>query len=299
VAASRVLADGSVVVVAAGQLLRLSPSGQTLARRPLEYSVDEEFKTWVAAAPGGAWVATGPRVAFFGFDGSEVDVKLPPWESEEKTAEPRATRLFVTEDGECLVAQPRRREFEIERYAPPDRTDLLLLAMVSARGEVMATKKLGTVRRSLEWFWKKYSGPDSLFPNIGLVRMRYGGGAELLLAEQRPDGSLLLLLEEDGIKRLVDVDRTLGERWAADYGAGTHGYDRPEAFSPPWAVGLLEFTGTAVRMIGERGAIVKQQPKRSAEKFEVWPRKGSAIGQTTTGEWLVIVWGGKAEETSR
>ena len=86
VAASRVLADGSVVVVAAGELLRLSPIGQTLARRPLEYSVDEEFKTWVTAAPGGAWVATGPRVAFFGFDGSEVDVKLPPWESEEKTA---------------------------------------------------------------------------------------------------------------------------------------------------------------------------------------------------------------------
>jgi len=293
VAASRVLADGSVVVVAAGQLLRLSPSGQTLARRPLEYSVDEEFKTWVAAAPGGAWVATGPRVAFFGFDGSEVDVKLPPWESEEKTAEPRATRLFVTEDGECLVAQPRRREFEIERYAPPDRTDLLLLAMVSARGEVMATKKLGTVRRSLEWFWKKYSGRDNLFPNIGLVRFRYGGGAALLLAGERPGGSLLLFLEEDA-GRLAEVDRRLEERWTSAYAR-----DMAEAFSPPWAAKQLVFTGTAVTRLGALGQIEKRQGMRIAEKLEVSPRKGSAIGQTTTGEWLVIVWGTRAEENSR
>jgi len=253
----------------------------------------------VTAAPGGAWVATGPRVAFFGFDGSEVDAQLPPWETNEKPGEPQTLRLIVTEGNECLIAQPRRREFNVDGFNSPDTTNFLLLAMVTAGGEVLASKKLGSVQRSLEWFWKKYSGRDSLFPNIGLVRIRYAGGAELLLAAQRPDGSLLLLLEEDGTRRLVDVDRRLEERWATDYGVATFGYDLPEAFSPPWAAGILVFTGPGVMTIAERGAIVKQQPKRSAEKFGVSPRKGSALGKTTTGEWLVIVWGGKAEETLR
>ena len=68
VAASRVLADGSIVVVADGELIRLSPVGQTIARRRLEYT-DAGFEARVAASPAGAWVATGARVAFFGFDG--------------------------------------------------------------------------------------------------------------------------------------------------------------------------------------------------------------------------------------
>ncbi len=293
VAASRVLADGSIVVVADGELIRLSPVGQTIARRRLEYT-DAGFEARVAASPAGAWVATGARVAFFGFDGGTVDVQLPPWETEEKPGEPRSLHLIVTETNECLVAQPRKREFEVERYAPPDATNFLVLAMVSARGEVLASQKLGSVRRSLEWFWKKFSGRDSLFPNIGFVRLRYGGGAVLSVAGERSDGGLLLLLLEDGTTRLVEVDRRLRERWA-----GAYGHDLPEAFSPPWATGLIGFTGAAVMMIGEQGSIGERHPIRGAEKFDISPEKGSAIGQTTTGEWLVIVWGTRAEENSR
>jgi hypothetical protein len=295
---SRLEPDGSLVVVDEKEIVKLGRDGKTLARRqvPELKSValsmrrgdDSKPQSKVAAASEGAWIVTPERLLFARFEGKDVNVPAPigvrceaihqPDERECKEAI-RAVTVVANEAGECLLSEELVIDHRVKGYSH-DRTEQLVLSVVSRTGDVLAQRTFGKVESRLEWFWvERGSHNPTPFPShFGIVRRRYSGLARLGIAGERRGNGFIAILE--GRVRLFD-SRLRDIKWDGrfiDVGM--------IELSPAWTKGMLIVSGDYVNTYDEAGMLHYAELKPREGEPERTPLN-TAIGQTPGGEWIV------------
>jgi hypothetical protein len=297
---SRLEPDGSLVVVDEKDIVKLGHDGRTLARRRVaelesvaryeRYRVYGELRSKAAAAPEGAWIATSERLLFAGFDGKGISVPAPIGVRCEAIHQPggrgckesiHTVSLVANESGECLLVEELGIDHRIK--GGHDRTEQLVLSLVSRTGELLAQRMLGKVESRLEWFWAENRDSRSLMPSIpdfGLVRRRYSGLARLRIAGERQGKGFIVIGSGIGC-RIRQFDPRLGDGWCRTI--LTAGMTE---LSPAWTKDILIVSGDYVNTYDEAGAL---------HYAELKPREGepertilnTAIGQTPGGDWIV------------
>jgi hypothetical protein len=294
---SRLEPDGSLVVVDEKDIVKLGRDGRTLARRRVaelesvarseRYRVHTEPRSKAAAAPEGAWIVTPERLLFAGLDGKGVSVPAPigvrceailgEGECKESIL---AVELVANESGECLLVEELVINHPIK--GGHDRTEQLVLSLVSRTGELLAQRMFGKVESRLEWFWSENRDSRSLMPSIpdfGLVRRRYSGLSRMTFIGERQGNGFLADIHDDTCSGLRQLDSRVRDVWCRKGVWVTK-------VSPPWAKGIFIDSGDYLSTYDEEGALHYAVFKPREGEPERTPLN-TAIGQTPGGDWIV------------
>jgi hypothetical protein len=310
VIASFLESDGALLLVTGSELLRISSAGDgAIERYPLPADVKGNKKIqlvenggWydlhVAVGPHGAWFELKDRLVRLGFDGKTTVVPMPLYALFPAQGSVREyvqeRHLLATADGGCLVGEYVVNEFPVKGGYHFDHAINSVLTLVDSAGAVRARSESGKIRTTWEWFWTEKSGTYTDLPSdMGLVRARHeGGGGCFVAVAERADGGFLLLTDD-----LICLDRSLKKIWKRSLGfAGGL-----EAISPSWSRGVLVSSGPN----GFYAADNQGKGFRKVSYFDEAEKRrpyhdfpNIAVGQSPSGEWLVVEYGTWAPRSS-
>ncbi len=297
---SRLEPDGSLVVVHEKEIVKLGSDGKTLAKRrvpdgdSLAYWAKRTNSSklhWeAAAAPAGAWIATPERLVFASLDGKDASVPAPIGVRCEAIHQPNereckeslhTVSLVPNESGECLLVEELGIDHRIK--GGHDRTEQVVLSLVSRNGQVLVQRMFGKVESRLEWFWAENRDSRSLMPSIpdfGFVRRRYSGLSRVTFIGERQGGGFITDVDDDRCSTVRQLDSRLRDVWCGAI------MRNGSTLSPAWTKGILIDSGDYVNAYDEAGALryAELKPREGEPERTPW---NTTIGQMPSGDWIV------------